>query len=112
MEKNSDKLIVLRCQKCKGLFVPPKYTCPNCAVNKFEEVELSGKGKIMTYTTIRVPPLGFENQVPYDLAVIRLPEGIDLTARLVVKENEEPNIGREVFFLRNEAGVYWFGFSA
>lgn len=111
MEKNSSQLIVLKCQQCHGLFVPPKYSCPQCAGTEFKEVSVSGKGRIMTYTTIRVPPLGFENQVPYDIAIIELPEGIDLTVRLEVKGKEVPKIGGEAFFLRKEGGTYWFGLS-
>ena len=111
MGKNMNQLIVLKCQQCHGLFVPPKYSCPQCAGARFNEVALSGKGEIMTYTTIRVPPAGFENQVPYNIVVIELPEGINLTARLEVKGKEGPKVGDETFFLRKEAGTYWFGLS-
>jgi len=109
MEKNSNRLEVLKCQRCNRLFVPPRYGCPQCAETQFDEVTLSGKGRIMTYTTIRVPPSGFENQVPYDIAIIELPEGINFTARLAPKNREEPKIGEEVNFLRKEGGMYWFG---
>ncbi|OGP96103.1 MAG: hypothetical protein A2157_19165 [Deltaproteobacteria bacterium RBG_16_47_11] len=108
MEGNSDRLKVLKCQKCHGLFIPPKYVCPQCAGSQLEEVSLSGKGKIMTYTTVRVAPSGFENQVPYDIAIIELSERINLTARLIVRDEEGPKIGGEVIFLRKEAGTYWF----
>ena len=108
MEKNSNILTVLKCQDCNGLFFPPKYGCPNCSSKRLKEVELSGKGKLMTYTTIRVPPLGFEDQVPYHVAVIELPEGINLPARLVLKEDEEPEIEGEVYFHKKEEGACLF----
>ncbi len=108
MGKDAGQLMVLKCQRCQGLFIPPKYNCPQCTGADFASVAVTGKGKLRTYTTIRVPPLGFENQVPYEIGVIELLEGINLTARLVVKDGEEPAIGGEVKFLRSEGGTHWF----
>jgi len=108
MGKNVCQLMVLKCQRCQGLFVPPKYNCPQCTGTDFDSVGVSGKGKVRTYTTIRVPPLGFESQVPYEIGVIELLEGINLTARLIVKGGEEPTIGGKVKFLRSEGGTHWF----
>lgn len=112
MEKNSSRLMALRCQKCYGLFVPPRYSCPKCSGRELQEVPLSGKGRIMTYTTIRVPPLGFENQVPYKIAIVELSEGINLTVRLEAKGEEDPKIGADAVFLRKESGTHWFGLSS
>ena len=108
MGKDVDQLMVLKCQRCQGLFIPPKYNCPQCTGENFDRVAVTGKGKLRTYTTIRVPPLGFQNQVPYKIGVIELLEGINLTARLIVKDGEEPTIGGEVKFLRSEGGTHWF----
>lgn len=74
------------------------------------ETVSSGEGEILTYTTIRVPPAGFEDQAPYDICVIRLSEGINVTARIVAQEGGKgPEIGDRVSFLRNEEGANWFG---
>ena len=108
MDKNINQLLVLKCRKCLALSVPPKYNCPHCAGTDFEDVGLHGKGRLLTYTTIRVPPAGFEDQVPYDIGIIELSEGINLTARLEVNDREELKIGRGVTFLRKEGGTYWF----
>ncbi len=110
MDADMSQLTVLRCRGCRTLSVPPKYNCPHCAGTDFEDVVLHGKGTLLTYTTIRVPPAGFENQVPYDIGVIELAEGLNLTVRLEVKDGEELKIGRDVIFLRKEGGTYWFGF--
>lgn len=48
-----------------------------------ENVKLSGKGKIVTYTIIHVAPEQFEGQAPYPIAVIQLDEGPRITAQIV-----------------------------
>ncbi len=44
--------------------------------------QFSGKGEILSFTTITDPPAGFEDQSPYALALIKLDEGPCLTAQL------------------------------
>jgi uncharacterized OB-fold protein len=102
------KLVVIKCGSCGRLFVPPRYMCPECGSTEFTKVTLSGQGEILTHTTIRVPPLGFEDQVPYDIAVIRLAEGINLTARIATQEGQTPKIGGKVSFAGNKEGANWF----
>ena len=46
------------------------------------EIQLGGKGEVYSFTTVTVPPEGFENQAPYVLALIKLDEGPMLTAQL------------------------------
>jgi hypothetical protein len=68
-----------------------------------EEVELNGRGTILSFTTIRVPPETFKGKEPYHIAVIELPEQIRLTARLV---GGEPEIGAEAVFVgQDEEGM-------
>lgn len=106
----SNQLMLLKCETCGKLFIPPRYVCAECGGNQFVETVSSGEGEILTYTTIRVPPAGFEDQAPYDICVIRLSEGINVTARIVAQEGGKgPEIGDRVSFLRNEEGANWFG---
>jgi len=44
--------------------------------------QFSGKGEVLSFTTITDPPAGFEEQSPYSLALIKLDEGPCLTAQL------------------------------
>ena len=108
MEKDKNQLKVLKCRQCQGLFVAPKYNCPQCSGTSFESVGVTGEGTLRTYTTIRVPPLGFEKQAPYTIGVVELQEGTNITARLVVQDGVEPTIGKKVKFLRSEKGMHWF----
>ncbi|MBI4380371.1 MAG: OB-fold domain-containing protein [candidate division NC10 bacterium] len=57
-----------------------------------------GRGRLLSFTTIRVPPARFRGQEPYDIAVIDLEEGLRVTARLKVPIGREAAIGDSVVF--------------
>ncbi|MDO8491913.1 MAG: OB-fold domain-containing protein [Dehalococcoidia bacterium] len=67
-------LIGSKCSVC-GLVVFPKRTfCPVCEIDKpMDEVPLSRKGKLVSYTCARVPSEGMT--APYLMGTIDLPEG-------------------------------------
>jgi uncharacterized OB-fold protein len=43
---------------------------------------LSGVGTIYSFSVVRQPPAGYEEQAPYILALVRLAEGPMITAQL------------------------------
>jgi hypothetical protein len=47
-----------------------------------EQVKLSGKGEVYSYTVVTDAPEGFTEQAPYILALIKLDEGPLITAQL------------------------------
>jgi uncharacterized OB-fold protein len=47
-----------------------------------EQFTFSGKGQVLSYTTLQEPPEGFEDQAPYVLALVRLEEGPTITAQI------------------------------
>ena len=103
------QVILAKCKDCGKLFIPPAYVCSACGSTEFGEVFSSGKGKILSYTTIRVPPLGFQDQAPYEIGVIELFEGFNLVARIFASKGEEVKIGGSAFFMeKDERGAYWF----
>ncbi|MBM4334157.1 MAG: transcriptional regulator [Deltaproteobacteria bacterium] len=109
MPKNYERLILAKCQNCGQIYVPPIYMCTVCGNKEPLEMTASGEGKMLSYTTIRVPPLGFIDQAPYEIAVIRLKEGINLTGRLADLNGRNIEIGDSVSYLRkDDQGAYWF----
>jgi len=70
-----NKLLGLKCKQCGTVTVPPKMVCWQCTSRDMEVVELSGKGKIQTFTTCNVAPEGRENEVPYIILLVELDEG-------------------------------------
>ena len=90
------------------MYIPPKAFCSECENEELSAVSLKGKGEVYSYTTIRVPPLGFEEQAPFDLLLVRLEEGINVTARVTKGKNDGLTVGNKVVFHKKENGVYYF----
>lgn len=92
------KLIGVRCKDCGDIICPPKSTC-SCGSRNLENFELSGRGKIVSYTVTYVAPLGYDNEVPYVVAMVELDEGTWIVGRLDVDAEiaeREDLIGRRV----------------
>ncbi len=93
------RLIGLKCLDCGTVTCPPKSTCDNCRGRNLERVELSGYGKVVSYTVTYVAPMGYEKEVPYVVALVELDEGPWIVGRLdvdVEKAERENLIGRRV----------------
>jgi hypothetical protein len=65
-------------------------------MGKMKELQLSGKGEVMTYSIIHVGPENFEEQIPYPIAIIKLEEGPQITAQIVDCDINEVKIGMKV----------------
>ncbi len=68
------RLMGSRCTACGLVSFPPRADCSACRHGEFEFTELSGRGTVMTFTTIEAAPAGFEDDVPFHLGVIDLEE--------------------------------------
>ena len=66
------------------------YFCQNCGNKGFENVLIEGKGTIVTYTIITVPPAGYEKYTPYAWVVIKL-DGADLQISGFMKNINSPS---------------------
>lgn len=71
------KLIGLRCPTCTKVYIPPRGSCPTCAVPCSEAVELSQTGTVTTFSVIRIPFEGQMLEPPYACAHIVL-DGADV----------------------------------
>ncbi|VVC01566.1 Uncharacterised protein [uncultured archaeon] len=72
------------CENCKTNYFPIRKLCPKCRrKGKIVPKQLSGKGKIYSFTEVTSGPAGFELEVPYVLAIVELDEGPRLTAQVV-----------------------------
>jgi len=101
----ANTMISKKCKQCNAMFLPPKYACTNCGGTAFEDIEIDGHGKLLTFTIVRVAPLGFETQAPYVVGLIQLSNDLNVTGRL---ESKQLQIGDDVVFLKQENGAYWF----
>jgi uncharacterized OB-fold protein len=86
-----------KCGHCGEYFYPKRETCPKCRRHgKVSMVKFSGKGKIYSFTVIRVPPEGFKIYAPYVVAIIELEEGTKILSQLTECDPEEVKIGMKV----------------
>lgn len=81
LKKN--KLLGLKCNSCTAITVPPKMVCRKCASPDMDIVELSGNGKIETFTTVYVAAEGREGEVPYIIVLVVLDEGPWIMGNLI-----------------------------
>ena len=87
-----NKLLGLKCKQCGAITVPPKITCGQCTSADIDVVELSGKGKIQTFTTVFVAAEGREGEVPYVIVLVELDEGPWLMGNLTGIEPDKATL--------------------
>ena len=59
-----------RCKTCGMVFFPPRADCYQCLSNDMEWFEVSGTGKLVTYSKLEYAPIGFQEDVPYCIALL------------------------------------------
>lgn len=71
------KILGQRCVECGRVYVPPRGSCPRCAVVTDAEVEVSDKGTVTTFCIVRVPAENLSFDPPFVCAHILL-DGADI----------------------------------
>jgi uncharacterized OB-fold protein len=110
------RLIGFKCKKCGKIYFPAKRICAKCGAREFEEIKLSEKGRLITYTVIRSPPSQFEKYVPYIVGIIELEGGGRVLSQIVDSKPEEVKMGMEVELVfrrvteEGEAGIVKYGY--
>lgn len=84
------------CDRCGARLFPPRDVCPECGRPAATPYTFSGRGEVYSYSTIYQAPEGFEEFVPYTVALVRLEEGPLVTAQLTDVDPEEVQIGMPV----------------
>ncbi|MBI4645811.1 MAG: Zn-ribbon domain-containing OB-fold protein [Bacteroidia bacterium] len=101
------RMEAVKCKKSGKIFFPKRLICTESDCRDFDTLNLSGKGKIETFTIIRTAPSGFEDQAPYAIGLIAMDEGIRVMGQITDCNPEELKIGDRVvskFRRMNEDG--------
>ncbi len=77
------KLIASKCRKCGNIDFPYSPYCTKCGNSDVEKTELSGKGKLLTFTISYQSREGFEKSLPSIIGLIKLDEGAEIIAPIV-----------------------------
>jgi uncharacterized OB-fold protein len=59
-----------RCTDCGKAYFPPRSDCFQCLPGNVEWFEVSGTGKLVTYSKLEYAPIGFEEDLPYCIALL------------------------------------------
>ncbi|MDH4212599.1 MAG: Zn-ribbon domain-containing OB-fold protein [Candidatus Thorarchaeota archaeon] len=72
-----------KCVDCGMIIAPPSGSCYGCGSSNMKWAEVSGKGKLVSFTVIHVAPDQFAEEAPYYVAIVELAEGTRVSARLL-----------------------------
>ena len=110
------RLEAKKCKKCRIVLFPPRLICPECKNREFEDTKLAERGKILTYTIIRVAPQQFVDQSPYAVGIAELDDGVKLTGQIVDCDFKDLKVGQRVkiefrkIYDEGEAGILCYGY--
>ena len=98
------QLIASKCKACGDVVFPKQLSCPDCSGDEVEEILLSRRGTVYTWTIQNFPPpippyAGSGDRdtfVPYGVGYIELPEGVRVDGRLTENDPEKLSIGMEM----------------
>jgi uncharacterized OB-fold protein len=92
-----EKVAGTRCKKCGQSFFPPRADCFNCFSAEMEWFEIAGQGRLISYSTLSYAPSGFEQDLPYTVALIQFENNVKLFGRLSKDVRpEEVSIGMDL----------------
>lgn len=93
------RLLGSKCKSCAEVGLGKRFTCVHCGGAEMEEIPLSCKGKLWTYTVIRHKPPGDykgpEPFIPFGLGLVELPEGIRVLS-LISGDHDKLRIGMDL----------------
>jgi len=99
-------LIGTECLICGAKQFPPRPVCPDCNSREIQPFPFSGQGEIYSYSTVFHAPLGYEQFIPYTVALVKLQEGPLVSAQLTDMDNDEAEIGMKVEMVTRKLREY------
>ena len=100
----SPRLLASRCKACGEVTFPQQEACPSCTARHAEQIQLSPRGSLWTFTIQRFPPpvppyageAARDTYVPFGVGYVELPEGVRVEARLTENDPQRLEIGMEM----------------
>ena len=117
LKKQRYALVGEVCPHCQAKIFPPRDVCPYCSGEAKTPYQFSGQGEVYSYTVMNDAPAGFEENVPYTVAVVKLAEGPMVTAQLTDLGEAPVKIGMPVEMVTrrirsdgNDRGMIVYGY--
>jgi hypothetical protein len=97
MQKKRYRLLGVKCENSKRIFYPTKEICPSCwKRDSLKPFTLSPVGKIVSWSLIHAAPDGFEQLIPYPIALVRLEDGPTIMTQITDYDLRDLRIGKKV----------------
>jgi uncharacterized protein len=91
------ELLIQKCRDCGNIRFYPRSICPHCLSYETDWGKVSGRGRIYSFTvSYRARSPEFKADVPYNVAIVELEEGVRLMSNIVGCKNEVLRIGLPV----------------
>ena len=59
-----------RCKDCGAAFFPPRADCCHCLTSNMDWFEVSGTGKLISFSNLGFAPVAFKEDLPYSIALL------------------------------------------
>lgn len=108
---NEGRLVLQRCDACGHFRWTPQILCTNCLAEPFTWTEVSGSGRVYSFTIVHRPPTpGFK--IPYVLATVELEEGPLMLTQIVGGAPEDVTMDArvEIAFTRASDAINLYTF--
>ena len=86
-----------RCRTCSKIFFYPREQCPNCYSSDLDWTQVSGKGRLYTFTVVhQTAHPAFQPEAPHIYAIVQLNEGPRMPSNLIGCDIESARIDMAV----------------
>jgi len=97
------RLTIQKCSSCGKHVFYPRGRCPHCWADALGWVQVSGKGKLKSYSLVHKPGNeGWIPTAPYYVGLVELDEGPTMLSHIL--SETDLNIGEEVSFIPTNVG--------
>lgn len=103
--KEDPHLIGSRCHSCGEAFFPKRAFCGKCFEKDLDEVTLSNRGRLYSFTVVRQAPPGYIGRVPYFVGKVDLFGGVRVLTLLTDARETELEIGMEMELIIDRLGL-------
>ena len=88
------RLMLQRCADCQTWLYPVRARCPRCGSSQIEWAAASGRGHVYSHGRLwRAVHPSQQDQLPIQLAVVQLAEGVRMSAKMIDTEPEKMRAG-------------------
>ena len=95
---------VFHCTACGRVYVARPGYC-RCGGQEFRAAVASGRGRVYSCTTLHAAAEAFEKDLPFQIAIVELEEGVRLTARI---RGAAVDVDNAVRWVEERDGVHFF----